>query len=137
MVGLLEDHSHEDARGRFCPWYALADIAERAPTMPGVYQIKRLRGLLSYPGGKSAMLRYGHGAQLAHTLAQVAADLADHPQAHLLVCRHQIADDAAAAERLFRTVLDQFTARFGSPPNLPANLVPDLAPDLLNDRERQ
>lgn len=123
MVGLsAQNIDDDDARGRFCPWYALADIAERAPATPGVFQIKRARGLQSYPRGKSAMLRYGHGAQLTQALAREATQLAEHPQAGLLLCRHQVAADAGAAEQLYRTVLDQFVNRFGGPPTLPATL---------------
>ena len=127
----------DDARGRFCPWYALADIAERAPAMPGVFQIKRARGLQSDPGGKSAMLRYGHSAVLASALAREAARLADHPQADSLVCRHQIVADADAAEQLYRTVLDQFVNRFGGPPTLPADLERHICLTLSYARGRQ
>lgn len=116
----LSDSSLDDARGRFCPWYGLADIGERAPAIAGVFQIKLMGALLSYPRGKSAMLRYGHGARLSQALAPVAAELSGHPQADRFACRHQIADDERAAEQLYRTVLDQFIARFGTPPRLPS-----------------
>lgn len=132
MVGQPHDEpgrdGHDEARGRFCPWYPLAGSAERAPALPGVYQIKRSGQLLDYPRGKSAMLRYGHGPELATALAALVPQLADHPDAERFLCRHQITADAHAAEALYRTVVDQFEARFGTPPTLPGQPIEEPAP---------
>jgi hypothetical protein len=101
---------------RFCPWYPLDEATQRAPRQPGVYQVKVPAGLLDYPGGKSAMIHYGAGPDLAAALGAFASQ---HPGSGWLA-RHQ-ADGRAAASpgALLAELLGQFERRFGSAPSLP------------------
>lgn len=109
----------DEARGRFCQWYPLADARARSPDAPGVFQVKVRGSLLSYPRGKSAMVHYGYGDALSSAVARTVATLGSHSEAARFVCRHQITDDHGAAETLYRSVLDQFVRRFGQPPTVP------------------
>ena len=119
MGQLPPESADDEARGRFCPWYPLAEALGRAPKEPGVFQIKRVGALLSYPRGKSAMVLYGYGDVLASAMPPVIETLSVHRESARLVCRHQLVADGRAAEQLYRSVLDQFVARFGEPPTLP------------------
>ena len=96
----------------FCPWYALSQSDARAPTEPGVFQVKVAAGLLEYPRGKSAMIHYGHGGDLR---AAARAFDAQSP-GNVWLCRHVV---DANHERRFERVLDQFVSRFGVPPHVP------------------
>ncbi len=96
---------------RFGPWYPLADAPSHAPRRPGVFQVRRERGLVQYPRGRAAMVHYDAGPQLR---AAVTAFATAHPGAALLCrwSRDPAPDPAAALERLLR----DFEARFGAPP---------------------
>ncbi len=62
------------------------------------------------------MIRYGHGVdvRVAITAACATAGTGSVDQGWL--CRHQVFDDAAAADALYEQVLSRFIARFGVPP---------------------
>ena len=103
---------------RFGKWYALEDAAEYAAAGPGVYQLRIARGLLSYPRGQSAMIRYGAGPNVRELVAELAA-------AHRgrdFLCRfsedlspRESADPGGILARLLQT----FETRFGTAPRLP------------------
>lgn len=101
-------------RVKFGPWFRLAEASERVPAAPGVLQLRVERGLVRYPRGKSAMIRYVASAdvrQVAEALARA------HPGAPWL-CRASVgacADPDAAAARL----IAEFEERFGSCPFVP------------------
>jgi len=93
----------------FGPWSALRDAC--LPAGPGVLQVRRERGLVVYPRGKSAMVHYAAAADLRAAARAIAAA---HPGAAWLVrCnREPVADPEAAAARL----IAEFVARFGAAP---------------------
>ncbi len=91
----------------FCPWYPLADAADRAPAVEGVLQLRVAEGLLDYPRGKSAMIHYEH----ARDMHAAAIALADAYAGRDLLCRHADGDLA-----LFAKLHGEFVRRFGAPP---------------------
>lgn len=98
----------------FGHWLRL-EAAGSLPAGPGVLQVRRERGLVDYPRGKSAMVHYAAADDLrAAALALAAA----HPDARLLCrCnRDPVADPGAAAARL----IADFTDRFGAAPYVTA-----------------
>lgn len=103
-----------DRRVKFGAWIPLESAAAQLPARPGVLQVRLERGLVRYPRGKSAMIRYAG----AHDVRQLAADLAAaHPGAPWL-CRVSdgaCADPEAAAAR----AIAEFEERFGSCPFVP------------------
>ncbi|ACY18366.1 hypothetical protein [Haliangium ochraceum] len=112
----------------FCPWYPLAQAAEHTPAHPGMFQIRVRTGLVSYPKGRSAMVHYGRGDDVA---AEVRGFAAAHPGRDWL-CRHapQVGDEAiaeagsdealrAAVEHKFEQLYTRFRQRFGTPPRPP------------------
>lgn len=123
MARSMADDVHEagapfpgDDRSRFSAWYPLADAHRYAPSAPGVFQIRQARGLFAYPRGKSAMLFYGHAADLA---AGVRAFRERHPGlVGEYLCRHQVFDAVGDAESLYRDLLARFHGRFGALPRL-------------------
>lgn len=100
---------HRGVTTNFCPWYSLSEASDKAPDAPGVFQVRVSEGLIDYPSGKSAMVHYGFGADLAAAILEFSRD---HGRADLL-CRHQVCD---VPEQLFETVLSAFRRRFGSQP---------------------
>jgi hypothetical protein len=108
-----------EAAVNFCPWYALADAGEHAPSTPGVFQVRLAQGLLEYPRGKSAMIHYGVGQDVR---AAARAFAGAHPGVDWL-CRH--AEELTARERVigleaaFEALVGSFVQRFGTPPRLP------------------
>jgi hypothetical protein len=53
----------------FGSWLPLAQLQkEQVPTGPGLYQLRVATGLIPYPTGKSAMVAYGGGEDVADTL---------------------------------------------------------------------
>jgi hypothetical protein len=93
----------------FCRWYPVAEIAERAPAAPGVYQLKIAHGLVDYPRGKSAMVGYGAGPDVR---AAALAGVVDPGW----LCRHVETASAAAAATLLSELLARFVRRFGAAP---------------------
>ena len=96
----------------FVHWYALREAGEHAPAGPGVFQVKIPRGLLTYPGGKSAMVYYASSQNLRQAILGVAGD---HDEVDFL-CRHQSSERPAV---LLEFVQTQFERRFGTSPNWP------------------
>lgn len=95
---------------KFGPWLRLADAAH-LPARPGVLQVRRERGLVHYPRGKSAMVRYLGGDDVRALAVELAAR---HPGAAWL-CRASegaCADPHAAAAR----EIAGFSERFGAAP---------------------
>jgi hypothetical protein len=99
---------------RFGPWHRLQDAPAAAPSTAGVLQVRRVEGLVAYPRGKSAMIRYAAADDLRAACTALAAA---HPDAAWLVrfSRDPVPDPAAAAARLRA----DFADRFGAPPNDP------------------
>jgi hypothetical protein len=100
----------------FGPWYPLADAGAEAPASPGVFQVRLGRGLLAYPRGRSAMLRY---AAAADVRAAAVAFAAAHPGREWL-CRHAETADVAAAEAYCERLRERFRRQFGGLPRAPA-----------------
>jgi len=103
---------------RFCPWYPLAEAADRAPAGEGVFQLRLAHGLIDYPTGKSAMVHYEHAADARTRAAALAAELAGRD----LLCRHLEPSDApedADLAQFHEKVRAEFVRRFGAPPALP------------------
>ena len=96
----------------FVHWYALREADDHAPSGPGVFQVKISRGLLTYPGGKSAMVHYASSPDLRQAIARLAGD---HDDLDFL-CRHQSSEQPAV---LLQFVQTQFERRFGRSPNWP------------------
>lgn len=99
---------------RFGPWYPLDAAESRLPAGPGVLQVRLERGLVAYPRGKSAMIRYAGAGDVRLLAAGLAAE---HPGMPWL-CRASAgacADPEAAAARL----LAEFEERFGACPKIP------------------
>lgn len=103
----------------FCPWYPLALVHAHTPPAPGVFQVRIPRGLIDYPGGKSAMIHYDRADDL-HRAAQLFAQA--HPGTDWL-CRHSVAMSAReqhlGLEAAFALLMEGFVRRFGARPRLP------------------
>lgn len=99
---------------RFGPWYRLDDAGGRLPAAPGVLQLRLERGLVRYPRGKSAMIRYVAAGDVRTLAARLALE---HPGSPWLCRASEGAcdDPDAAAARL----LAEFAERFGSCPKVP------------------
>ncbi len=98
---------------RFCPWYPLAEAGDHTPATEGVLQLRLATGLVDYPRGKSAMVWYGHAADLRGVARALAAA---HP-GRQLVCRHLIEIDLATDLPAFCAKLRaEFVRRFGTVP---------------------
>lgn len=102
----------------FCRWYPLEAAAAHVPSGPGVLQLRVAAGLVDYPRGKSAMVHYEAGADMA----EVAVGLARRFDGAGLLCRHsedlspaEARDVGAACGKL----VERFTVRFGCPPRMP------------------
>ena len=100
---------------QFCPWYQLAEAATHAPAIEGVLQLRLARGLIDYPTGKSAMVRYEHATDVRARAIALAAELAGRD----LLCRHLDADAGTDLAQFHAKVRDEFVRRFGAPPALP------------------
>lgn len=101
-------------RVKFGPWFTLAEAPERLEARPGVLQVRVERGLVRYPNGKSAMIRYA----ASDDVRQLAAALAGAHAGAPWLCRAsagECADPAGAAARL----IAEFEERFGSCPFIP------------------
>jgi len=99
----------------FCPWYPLAEYRRHIPTgVAGMVQLRIRDGLRSYPRGKSAMIAYRYSTDLQACVAGLAQEF--HGVSWL--CRHT-AGDPELMERFYRHLIDRFTIRFGTAPELP------------------
>lgn len=104
---------------QFGRWYPLAVAADHAPAGPGVFQVRARVGLVEYPRGKSAMVHYGHAADVAAAARALALA---HPGTDLL-CRHLVdLADASAAPRVATKLIADFSTRFGGPPSVPPQI---------------
>jgi hypothetical protein len=104
---------------RFGRWHRLEEAAAAAPPGPGIYQVKIASGLLDYPTGKSAMIRYGAARDLPAAVAELARA---HPGRDWL-CRfseEMSAREAADPDAIVAELIAQFRRRFGAPPGQPA-----------------
>ena len=104
-------------------WFPYTEAIEYMPEEPGVFQIRREQGLVDFPRGKSAMLRYGASER---SLRRVFAELLGEPGPEAVP---QTIDGEARVESwLVRwatspvphehcaRLLASFTERFGAPP---------------------
>ncbi len=78
-------------------------------------QLRLARGLIDYPTGKSAMVRYEHAADVRARAIALAAELAGRD----LLCRHLEADADTDLAQFHAKVRGEFVRRFGAPPALP------------------
>jgi hypothetical protein len=102
-------------RMQFGSWYPLAEARDHAPATAGVWQLRRAAGLIDYPRGKSAMIHYGHAADVRAAALTWAVAHGDHG----VWCRHLIEVDAATDLVAFHAkLLGEFVRRFGAPPRL-------------------
>lgn len=100
------------AQARFSAWSSFETTP--AEGAPGVVQLKCEGELLQYPQGRSAMLYYGAGADLA-ALTRQAAERARAWPAEQLRWR-TLKLPLADAEATLADLLTRFIARFGAPP---------------------
>jgi hypothetical protein len=102
---------------KFSAWYELDEAAELAPDEPGVFQVRLTGGLVDYPRGRSAMIRYGAGPSVRAAAAAYAAETEEDAErtGRAVLCRHslgRVADPAATLAKL----LADFRERFGAHP---------------------
>lgn len=96
---------------QFGPWHRL--VADPFPAAPGVLQLRREHGLVDYPRGRSAMIRYLAADDLHAEVTRLAA--ANPGRAWLVRCnRAPLRDPAAELARL----LADFVDRFGAAPRV-------------------
>jgi len=103
---------------RFGRWHRLDQAAAEAPRGPGVFQVKVASGLIDYPTGKSAMIRYG----AASDLQAAAAELARAHPGRDWMCRFSeamSAREAADPDAIVAELTAAFRRRFGAPPGKP------------------
>jgi hypothetical protein len=104
---------------RFGRWHRLGEAAAEAPSAPGVFQVKVASGLIAYPTGRSAMIRYGAARDLKSAVAELARA---HPDRDWM-CRfseEMSAREAADPDAILADQLAAFRRRFGAPPGDPA-----------------
>ena len=104
---------------RFGRWHRLEHAAAEAPAGPGVFQIKVAQGLIDYPTGKSAMIRYGAARDLRAAVVELARA---HPGRDWM-CRfseEMSAREAADPDAIVAELEAAFRRRFGAPPGHPA-----------------
>ena len=104
---------------RFGRWHRLDQAAAAAPPGPGVFQLKIARGLIDYPTGKSAMIRYG----AARDLPAAVGEIARANPGREWMCRfseEMSAREAADPDAIVAELEAAFRRRFGAPPGPPA-----------------
>ena len=74
-------------------------------------QLRVVAGLVDYPRGKSAMVRYVHAKDARAAAAALAAS--GDPG---LLCRHLEAGDGVRPAAVYAQVHDEFVRRFGATP---------------------
>ena len=102
----------------FGRWYPLAEAATHAPATPGVFQLRVRAGLIDYPRGKSAMVRYGAADDVRAAVVALAREVGEVDW----LCRHLLdptsaSEATAMAARLSR----DFAVRFGRTPSVAAS----------------
>ncbi len=107
----------------FGRWFPYAEAIEHMPEEPGVLQIRREQGLVDFPRGKSAMLRYGAAER---SLRGALEELLQEPGPAAV--RQTIDGESRVESWLVRwavspvprqhcaRLLASFTERFGAPP---------------------
>jgi hypothetical protein len=104
---------------RFGRWHRLDQAAAEAPSGPGVFQLRIAQGLIDYPTGKSAMIRYGAARDLRAAVAEIARAHAGRDW----LCRfseEMSAREAADPDAIVAGLEAAFRRRFGAPPGHPA-----------------
>lgn len=102
---------------RFGPWYPLAEAGDHAPAGENLLQLRVALGLIDYPRGKSAMVRYAHVPDARATALAFQAELASCD----LWCRHLVEVDDGVDLAAFAAKLGaEFERRFGRAPSLAA-----------------
>ncbi|MCS6915007.1 MAG: hypothetical protein NZ890_17480 [Myxococcota bacterium] len=105
---------------QFGRWLPLPDALAAAPKGPGLYQIRVRDGLLAFPRGRSAMVAYGGGEDVAAALRTFLQSEAAQ-RAHCLgplLCRFAPPDPGRSAAECLVGLLSRFVAQFGAPPPL-------------------
>jgi hypothetical protein len=100
---------------RFCDWIPLSESTATVPEEPGLFQVRLAHGLISYPGGKSAMFYYGYAADLRQGIEVFRDKILPRlgrSEAELLV-RWLVTKET---ERKIRSLLGQFVTKFESLP---------------------
>lgn len=98
----------------FGRWYALTDAEQHAPSEPGVFQLRVRTGLVDYPRGRSAMVRYGAAGDVRAAVCAIAAEVG----AVDWLCRHlQAPMSTVEAEATAARLIRDFTVRFGRAPS--------------------
>jgi hypothetical protein len=104
---------------RFGRWHRLELAAAEAPEGPGVYQIKIASGLVAYPTGKSAMIRYGAARELRRAVAELAA--ANPGRDWMCRFGEELSPrESADPDAIVANLLESFRRRFGAAPRVPA-----------------
>jgi hypothetical protein len=113
---------------QFGPWIPLDSLlsspevasapSERLPRGAGVFQLRVAQGLVSYPRGKSAMVAYGGGDDVAEALRTLLREPtgARALQRSPLLVRFAAPDLHSSAEMHLARLRERFCAQFGSPP---------------------
>ncbi|KIG17481.1 hypothetical protein DB30_03182 [Enhygromyxa salina] len=97
---------------RFSTWYPAAQIAEQAPSAPGVFQV-RVRGLIDYPTGRSAMIHYAAAADLRAAASEWAAALGPADALY----RHLDELGSQTPQQVLDKLVKRFGDRFGAAPH--------------------
>ena len=94
----------------------LAEASALLPKQPGVLQVRVARGLLDYPRGRSAMVRYLATPDLASAAAALATA---HPDAPWWCRASEEVLALDEATRACAALLAMFVQRFGAGPGAP------------------
>jgi len=97
---------------RFSQWHNFEQL-DRIPTRSGLFQVRQITGLLSYPSGKSAMYMYGMApSDLRQSLDKIFFEL----DKGVFLGRYSLDARSLDWSRELRRLLDDFAHRFGSEP---------------------
>jgi len=107
----------------FGRWFPYASALGHMPDEPGVFQLRREQGLVDFPRGKSAMLRYGAAE---NSLRRSFSELLSEPGSTAMT---ETGDGVRVAEAWlvrwatspiprehYERLLRGFSERFGAPP---------------------
>lgn len=108
----VEGTTEAPPSARFSAWSSLETAPAEGAT--GVVQLKCEGPLIQYPHGRSAMLWYGAGTDLAALTRQAAERASAWPAEHLRW--RALTLPPGDAEATLTALLAQFITRFGSPP---------------------
>lgn len=99
----------------FSAYFPLAQAEFRAPEAPGVVQLRIEKGLIAYPRGKSAMVRYASADDVRAWLIAHRDALTAAPLPASLLFRVWVTPDHQARLKDLR---QRFLTRFGALPRL-------------------